>query len=145
MPKQKVSETLTIKASASKIFDLICDPKKHLELDGNAQLTGLIEAPERLSLGAKFSMNLKVGAKYHVTNTVVVFEENKTIAWQHLAKHIWRYDLVDNGDGTTQVTESWDWGPFPLLVRLGMSALQFPAKNKQAMKLTLKKIASLVE
>lgn len=31
------------------------------------------------------------------------------------------------------------------LVRLGMSALQFPAKNKQAMKLTLKKIASLVE
>ncbi len=40
MSKQKVSETLTIKASASKIFDLICDPKKHLELDGNGQLIG---------------------------------------------------------------------------------------------------------
>lgn len=145
MSNKKVSETLTIKAPASKIFDLLCDPKKHLELDGNGQITGLIEAPERLFLGAKFSMNLKVGAKYHVTNTVIIFEENKCVAWKHMARHVWRYDLKDNGDGTCEVTETWDWAPSPLLIRLGMSALQFPAKNKKAMKRTLEKIADLVE
>ena len=140
-----VSEELLIKASAKKIFDLLADPTKHLELDGNNQLTGLIDAPERLSLGAKFSMNLKIGAPYHVTNTVIAFEENKVIAWQHLAKHIWRYELKDNGDETTTVVESWDWSPSLLPIRIGMTALNFPAKNKKAMAATLKKIAALVE
>ncbi len=48
------------------------------------------------------------GLKYTVNNNVVAFEENKCIAWHHIAQFIWRYDL-EEVPGGTKVTESFDF------------------------------------
>jgi hypothetical protein len=47
--------------------------------------------PQRLSAGAKFGMDMKLGAPYKIVNTVIEFDEPKVIAWRHFNGHVWRY------------------------------------------------------
>ncbi len=56
---------LEIKAPAKVIFDLIADPKNHQKIDGSGMLQGELRAPERLYLGAKFGMKMKIIIPYH--------------------------------------------------------------------------------
>jgi hypothetical protein len=53
-------------------------------------------------------MDMKIGVSYKMTNTVVEFEENRRIAWQHFGGHIWRY-ILEPIDGGTKVTEQFDY------------------------------------
>jgi len=67
-----------------------------------------INAPERLSLGAKFGMEMKIVLPYKMTNEVVEFEEGRLIGWRHLGGHVWRY-ILEPVEGGTKVTEQFDW------------------------------------
>jgi len=106
-----------VPASPAAVFDLLADPSRHLELDGSGTLRGAMEGPSRLSLGARFGMNMKAGASYTMVNEVVEFEPDRRIAWQarptiSLARkviggRIYRYELEPQGDGTL-VRETWD-------------------------------------
>jgi uncharacterized protein YndB with AHSA1/START domain len=106
-----------VPASPAAVFDLLADPSRHLDLDGSGTLRGAMEAPSRLSLGARFGMNMKAGAPYTMVNEVVEFEPDRRIAWQarptiSLARkviggRIYRYELEPQGDGTL-VRETWD-------------------------------------
>ena len=75
-----------------------------------------------LTLGSKFGMDMKMGPlPYRISNTVVEFEQDRLIAWDHFGKHRWRYELEPLGDGsTTRVTESFDWSTatIPKLIEL---------------------------
>ena len=53
-------------------------------------------------------MNMRLGIKYHITNTVMEFEENKLIAWRHLGRWRWRYELRELSPTQTEVTETFD-------------------------------------
>ena len=99
---------IVINASATQIFDLLADPRAHWLFDGSGTIQGNISGPVRLHLGAKFGMAMKIKVPYRITNTVVEFEEGRKIAWCHLMKWIWRYELLDLGNGKTQVTESFN-------------------------------------
>ena len=99
---------ITISAPAQQIFDLIADPRCHPLFDGSGTLQGHISGPERLYLGAKFAMAMKIRVPYRITNTVVAFEEGRKISWCHLMKWTWTYELVDLGHGKTEVTETFD-------------------------------------
>lgn len=142
---QQVSASRIIKASPDTIFDLLSDANRHIEFDGSGTLQQTNHAPKKLSLGSTFSMKVKLPTNYNITITVIAFEENKVIAWHHWARHIWRYDLADNSDGTTTVTESWDWSHCTLPVRLGMELVGFPKKNLDSIKKTLIRISEIVE
>ena len=106
-PKIK-SARIVINAPAEKIFSILADPKKHLEIDGTKTIRGTISGPERLKLGSKFGMNMKLGIKYRITNTVVEFEENSLIAWRHFGRWRWRYELRSLSPNQTEVTETFD-------------------------------------
>ena len=80
---------------------------------GSRSVRGVLKAPDRLSLGAKFGMSMKLGVRYRVTNTVIEFDENKTIAWRHLGRWVWRYELREITPNQTVVTESFDGRPSP--------------------------------
>jgi uncharacterized protein YndB with AHSA1/START domain len=138
---RRISATRTIHAPAATIFDLLADPRQHVRLDGSGMISTLKSSPERLYLGATFSMHMKdLGVPYVTKNVVVDFVENKSIAWHHFAKFVWRYDL-DEVDGETTVTESFDysvpWGVF--IIPLG-----FPKRNEAAMQKTLEQLEKAV-
>ncbi|MBI3429013.1 MAG: dimethyladenosine transferase [Actinobacteria bacterium] len=102
------SARILINAPAKRIFDLLANPRRHRELDGTHTIVGIISGPERLSLGAKFGMKMHLGIRYRIMNTVVEFEENKLIAWRHLGRWRWRYELRSISPTQTEVTETFD-------------------------------------
>jgi uncharacterized protein YndB with AHSA1/START domain len=107
-----------IKAPPEAIFSLLADASEHPKIDGSGMVKQAKPgAPQRLALGSKFGMSMKLGIAYSTVNTVVEFEENRRIAWQTrprgllariAAGRIWRYELQPSDDGTTLVRESWD-------------------------------------
>ena len=103
-----VGARIVIDAPAMKIFNYLADPHAHSIFDGSATVKSVISGPRRLSLGARFGMKMKIRIGYRITNEVVEFEESRLIAWRHLMKWIWRYELVDLGGGKTQVSEYFD-------------------------------------
>lgn len=108
------SARIVIDAPATKIFEIIANPALHPEIDGTNSVKGVNWGPERLSLGAKFGMRMKLGIKYKITNVVVEFKENELIGWRHLGRWIWRYELKALSPNQTLVTESFDGRPSPI-------------------------------
>lgn len=106
-PKVK-SARIIIHASPAKIFSIVDNPKRHKEIDGSSTITANISGPDELVLGSKFGMKMHLGIDYRIRNTVVEYKKNELIAWRHLGRWRWRYELVDLGNGSTQVTESFD-------------------------------------
>jgi Polyketide cyclase / dehydrase and lipid transport len=108
------SASIIINAPVSKVFDVIANPQMHPIIDGSNSVRSVIKGPSRLTLGSKFGMSMEIGIKYRITNTVVEFEENKLIAWRHLGRWIWRYELKEISSTQTVVVESFDGTKTPL-------------------------------
>ena len=106
-PKIK-SARIVVQASPKTIFDLLASPDRHIEIDGSKTIKSNLRGPNRLTLGSRFRMSMHLGINYSITNKVVEFEENKLIAWSHFAGWRWRYELLDLGNGSTEVTETFD-------------------------------------
>ena len=51
---------------------------------------------------------MRIKVPYRTDNTVVEFEEGRRIAWCHVNRHRWRYELEPVGEGSTLVTETFD-------------------------------------
>ena len=104
-----VSVERVIPAAPGLIFEILADPRQHSKIDGSGSVKAAkVSAPSRLSKGSKFTMDMKILIPYKMTNTVVEFEENRRIAWQHFGGHIWRY-ILKPVDGGTKVTEQFDY------------------------------------
>ena len=104
-----VSVERFISAAPGLIFEILADPRQHSKIDGSGSVKAAkVSAPSRLSKGSKFTMDMKILIPYKMTNTVVEFEENRRIAWQHFGGHIWRY-ILEPVDGGTKVTEQFDY------------------------------------
>jgi uncharacterized protein YndB with AHSA1/START domain len=138
-----ISAERVIHASPERIFDVLADPAQHPLIDGSGSVRGTrAGTPDRLTLGAKFSMDMRIGLPYRMTNEVVQFEEGRRIAWQHLAHDVWGYEL-EPVDGGTRVRESFDWshGRGQWFLRITKT----PEKNRRSMEQTLQRLAQLVE
>jgi len=61
---RRVSATRIIPAPAFEIFNLLANPYEHPRFDGSGSVKEVKEAPERLFLGAKFAMTMKIGLSY---------------------------------------------------------------------------------
>jgi len=103
-----VSRSLVVKAPAEDIFAILADPRRHADFDGSGSVRGAVSGPERLSLGAKFGMDMRLGLPYRISSQVKEFEEGRRIAWSHIGGHRWRYELQPLPDGSTLVTETFD-------------------------------------
>ena len=113
MTEKIVTASDQINAPASDIFELIADPARQPEWDGNDNLQ-VAEAGHRVAgIGEVFEMTLTNGKVRE--NHVVEFEEGRRIAWMPASRgeapagHLWRWELEDQGDGITRVTHTYDW------------------------------------
>lgn len=143
-----VSATTTVDAPADVVFAIIADPRQHPRIDGSGSVRGTVSGPERLELGSRFSMDMRLGAPYKIHNKVVEFEEDRRIAWRHFGAHRWRYQLepvpADEGGGT-RVTETWDASRYSGVWKLAMKALGFPERNQRGIEETLVKLKEAAE
>jgi hypothetical protein len=108
---------IQIAASPSTIFAILSNPRRHKEIDGSSTITSNISGPEKLQLGSKFGMQMRLGINYRITNKVVEFRENELIAWRHVGRWVWRYELKAVGPNLTEVTETFDGSRIPGISR----------------------------
>lgn len=137
------SVAIRIDAPAQRIFDLIARPAMHPVIDGSGTVRGRVTGPERLSLGARFGMRMRIGLPYVVRNEVVEFEDGRRIAWRHLNHHIWRYELEAQDADTTLVTETFDGTT--ARVPAGLRLMRAYDANERAMAKTLVNLKALAE
>jgi|SRR5690625_5083733 len=114
MSEQRIiSAQGVVDAPAERIFDLIADPARQPEWDGNDNLSTAEPSSGVTAVGDVFTMVLTNGKVRH--NHVVEFTQNELIAWkpsgvdQPPAGHLWRWELERLDDARTKVTHTYDW------------------------------------
>lgn len=138
-PSRVVTRERVVAMPPEEVFELLADPRRHVELDGSGTLRGTVDGPERLYLGATFGMRMHRFVPYRVRNRVVEFEEGRRIAWAHAGRHRWRWEVEAGPEpGTSLVRESFDWStsPFPWVLEV----FGAPTQNATAMERTLDRL-----
>jgi uncharacterized protein YndB with AHSA1/START domain len=138
-----VSRSLVIQASPERIFEVLADPRRHADFDGSGSVRGAVSGPQRLSLGAKFGMDMRLGVPYRISSQVKEFEEGRRIAWSHIGGHRWRYELEPLPDGATRVTETFD--ATTARSARALKLMDAYGRNARAIEQTLPRLAALVE
>ena len=142
---KRISVERLVHAPAERIFAILADARQHHRIDGSDMVQASLKAPDKLAIGSKFSMSMKLGPlPYRISNEVVEFEQDRRIAWCHYGKHRWRYELETQGDGSsTLVRETFDWSTavIPKVIEL----IGAPQRNEPAMVRTLERLAEAVE
>jgi len=143
--KQIKSARIVINAPAEKIFAILSNPGRHKEIDGSNTIRENISGPDKLVLGSKFGMKMRLGVNYRIKNTVVEYQENSLIAWRHVGRWLWRYELVNIGPQRTQVTESFDASHAPLIAKAWLSFRKAYPFTQRAVAKTLVQLKSASE
>lgn len=138
-----ISRSVVVDAPAASIFDILADPRRHPDFDGSGSVRGAISGPERLALGAKFGMDMRIVVPYRVSSRVKEFEEGRRIAWAHLGGHRWRYELESLPDGSTRVTETFD--ATTARSARALKLMDAYGRNARAIEETLPRLAALAE
>jgi uncharacterized protein YndB with AHSA1/START domain len=140
--ERSISVSRVVNASPAAVFDVLADPAGHARIDGSGQVVAARPGqPTRLSLGAKFRMDMKQGLPYRITNTVVEFEEDRRIAWRHFGGHVWRYELEPVPEGT-RVTETFDWTTSR--TTWFIERMRYPERHVEHMERTLERLDALL-
>ena len=113
-PESKVvSASREVAADAATVFELIADPSRQPEWDGNDNLQEAAPGQRVRAVGDVFEMTNTSGRVRQ--NHVVEFEEGRRIAWnpsevdKPAPGHLWRWELEPVSDGSTRVTHTYDW------------------------------------
>lgn len=142
-PVTVIAVERVVPAEPQTVFDILADPAQHPRLDGSGSVRRAREGnPARLSKGAHFGMDMRLGLRYRIDNTVVEFDEPRQIAWRHFAGHRWRYVLTPVATGTL-VREEWDASRVPHLWPY-FALTRFPSRNRAGMTASLERLAQMV-
>ena len=88
---------------------------------------------------------MHLGVDYRIGNTVVEYQENSLIAWRHVGRWIWRYELMNIGPQRTQVTESFDASRAPFIAKAWLSFRKAYPFTQRAVAKTLVQLKSASE
>ncbi len=108
-----VTTSREIRARPDQIFELIADPSRQPEWDGNENLAAADPGQRVTAVGDVFAMTLTMGAVRE--NHVVEFTEGRRIAWcpaepgKPPVGHLWRWEMVPIDDLRSLVTHTYDW------------------------------------
>jgi len=108
-PRQ-VSRSVEVAAPVADLFAMAADPRRHRELDGSGTVRDNVKAPNDITVGSKFSTNMKMfGVPYRITSTVTAFEPDTLVEWRHPEGHRWRWEFESLSPTLTRVTETFDY------------------------------------
>lgn len=120
MDRDMVCASGVVAAPPAAVFDVLRRPANHTAISGDGTVRGTTGGDERLELGSRFGMRMRLGMPYRIHSKVVEFEEDRVIAWCHFGGHRWRWELEPTADGTTKVAETFDvtTARFPAALRV---------------------------
>lgn len=142
--RRVVSASRDIAAPAATIFELIADPSRQPQWDGNDNLSAS-ESPRVSGVGEIFVMTITKGTDRD--NHVVEFEEGRRIAWrpadpgQTPAGHLWRWELAAIGQDRTRVIHTYDWSELTDVRRM----VRARETSSSWLEASLARLAALVE
>lgn len=108
-----VTASRDIAAPAGHIFELITDPSRQPQWDGNDNLADAPQGQRVHGVGEVFTMSITQGGVRE--NHVVEFDEGRLMAWRPSEPgspppgHLWRWELAPIDDTHTRVTHTYDW------------------------------------
>ena len=142
MPTQIVSAQRIINAEPHEVFEVLTDASLHHVIDGSGTVRSPSGKVDRMTLGSRFGMKMKLGIPYTISSEVVEFERDKRIAWAHIGGHRWRYEL-EAVEGGTRVTESFDWST--AIAPKGIELLHYPRRHIPNMERTLENLDAFLQ
>ena len=140
-----VTASRDIAAPATEIFELIADPARQVEWDGNDNLGAAAPGQRVRAAGDVFTMTLTKGSVRE--NRVVEFEEGRRIAWRPAPEggaepgHQWGWELEPLDERATRVTHVYDWSD----LRDPAREAKARATTAQNLRASLDRLARLVE
>ena len=104
-------------APAPALFAVLCDPRRHVEIDGSGMLQADVDAHPVSRVGEVFTMEMHYPSlgDYRTENHIVEFEPNRAIAWTTAragakpAGVVWRWQLTPAGERRADVVHTYDW------------------------------------
>ena len=127
--KRRIAEVrLRIEAPAALLFEILADPRRHVDFDGSEMLRGSVSNRPIAAVGDSFTMKMhRLGRDYLMVNFVVELERDRRITWEPApgdletaggdpskvgvpAGYRWGFRLDPDGDEATVVTEIFDCG-----------------------------------
>jgi glutathione peroxidase len=126
VPPQRVTVTRRISAPAAAVFAVVCDPARHVDIDGSGMLVLAHPTPPLTAVGDTFVMDmdreplgdLPMG-RYQSQNTVTRLEPDRLLEWapggvgRNPYGHVYGYALTPAGDDATEVSSYCDWSGLP--------------------------------
>ncbi|MGC2486275.1 MAG: hypothetical protein WA359_08530 [Acidimicrobiales bacterium] len=138
-----IKVTRRIQASASRIFELLADPRRHPDIDGSFEFTGEAKMLQSAvsdelitGVGDVFAMKMYLDdvGDYVMLNRVVEYVPERRIGWEPApgdvaasedgkypigvpSGHRWSFELTPVDADTTDVTEIYDGASAPEDVR----------------------------
>jgi hypothetical protein len=139
------SARIVVQAPPSVIFSILSNPKRHKDIDGSSTISASVSGPDALVLGSTFGMKMRLGITYWIRNTVVEYKKDELIAWRHLGRWRWRYELQDLGNGSTQVTETFDGTFAPAVAQVWLNFRKAYPWTQLAVAKTLVRLKTIAE
>lgn len=108
-----VTAERVVAAEPEAVFELIADPSRQPEWDGNDNLAEASPGQRVRAVGDVFVMRLTNGQERE--NRIVEFEEGRRIAWLPSPVggsepgHLWRWELEPAPGGGSLVRHTYDW------------------------------------
>ncbi|GGF31848.1 SRPBCC family protein [Williamsia phyllosphaerae] len=138
-----------IDASAKDIFEILSNPKRHVELDGSGFVRG-DENGERISkVGDVFTMNMDgphMGGEYKTDNHVSGYANDKLLAWKTAPAGTeppgweWLWELEPQGPDATLVRHTYDWSN--VTDKELLKQISFPLVSEKELEDTLGRLAA---
>lgn len=110
---QIASASAEIAAPAAVVFELIADPSRHPDWDGNENLAQAPSGQRIRGIGEVFDVTLTQDVVRE--NHVVEFTEGRLVAWcpaepgQPILGHRWRWEIEPLAADRVRVTHTYDW------------------------------------
>ena len=142
-PRQ-VSRSVEVGATASEVFAMVADPRRHPELDGSGTVIENTRVPAEMVEGSRFSTKMRMyGLPYRITSTVTALVPAAVIEWRHPFGHRWRWEFEQVGPRRTRVIETFDYRDTGAVKdRLGYyERMGFAKANSRGIEATLTKLA----
>ncbi|MEJ2865356.1 hypothetical protein [Actinomycetospora flava] len=156
---KQIEVSRVVHAPAARVFALLADPRRHVDIDGSGLLRGS-DADPITGVGQTFAMYMHRGdlGDYRVINTVREYVPYACLGWAPDLDRSWSCSLVDMLAGVTtgghtytyrlrevsdgtEVTQTYDWAD----VKDPTVASFCPFISSDEMSETLARIASTVE